>query len=38
MNAWWATDGNIYLSVSYVDGVVTIDHTNELPDLESYFG
>jgi len=38
MNAWWATDGNIYLSVGYADGVVTIDHTNELPDLESYFG
>lgn len=37
MNAWWATDGKIYLSVSYYDGLVTIDHTNELPDLESYF-
>jgi len=38
MNAWWATDGNIYLSVSFYDGTVTIDHTYELPDLESYFG
>jgi len=38
MNAWWATDGNIYLSVSCYDGTVTIDHTYELPDLESYFG
>ncbi len=38
MNAWWATDGNIYLSVSYYDGLVTIDHTKELPDLESFFG
>ena len=37
MNGWWATDGEIYLSVSYYEGVVTIDHTTELPDLESYF-
>ena len=38
MNGWWATDGNIYLSVSYYDGIVTVDHTKELPDLSSYFG
>jgi len=38
MNGWWATDGNIYLSISYYEGVVTVDHTYELPDLESYFG
>ena len=37
MNGWWATDGEIYLSVSYYEGVVTVDHTTELPDLESYF-
>ena len=37
MNSWWATDGEIYLSVSYYDGLVTIDHTKELPDLSSYF-
>ena len=37
MNGWWATDGEIYLSVSYYDSVVTIDHTTELPDLSSYF-
>ena len=37
MNSWWATDGEIYLSVSYYDGLVTIDHTKELPDLGSYF-
>jgi len=36
-NGWWATDGDIYLSLSYYEGVLTIDHTNELPDLESYF-
>lgn len=38
MNGWWATDGNIYLSVSYYDGVVTVDHTKELPDLEGLLG
>ena len=38
MDAWWGYDGNTYLSVSYYEGVVTIDHTKELPDLESYFG
>ena len=37
MNAWWATDGNIYLSVSYYEGVVTIDYTKELPDLSGFF-
>ncbi len=37
VSGWWATDGDIYLSVSYYDGVVTIDHTKELPDLDSYF-
>ena len=37
MNAWWATDGKIYLSVSYYDGVVTVDHTKELPDLSGLF-
>jgi len=38
MNGWWAYDGNTYLSVSYSDGTVIVDHTRELPDLESYFG
>jgi len=37
MDAWWATDGEIYLSVSFYDGIVTIDHTYDLPDLSSYF-
>ncbi|MBQ3160527.1 MAG: hypothetical protein IJC04_00210 [Oscillospiraceae bacterium] len=37
MNGWWATDGKLYLSMSYADGTVTVDHTNELPDLENYF-
>ncbi len=38
MNSWWAYDGKTYLSVSYYDGIVTVDHTKELPDLSSYFG
>jgi len=37
MNGWWATDGKLYLSMSYADGTVTVDHLSELPDLESYF-
>ena len=37
MDGWWATDGNIYLSISYYDGTVTVDHTYELPDIASYF-
>lgn len=38
MNGWWAYDGKTYLSVSFADGTVTVDHTKELPDLSSYFG
>ena len=38
MNGWWATDGEIYLSLSYYEGTVTVDHTYELPDLSSIFG
>ncbi len=37
MNGWWATDGKLYLSMSFADGTVTVDHLSELPDLESYF-
>ena len=33
MNGWWGYDGKTYLSVSYADGTVTVDHTSELPDL-----
>lgn len=36
-NGWWATDGEIYLSVSYSEGVVIVDHTKELPDLSGLF-
>lgn len=38
MDGWWAYDGNTYLSVSFSEGTVIVDHTKELPDLESYFG
>jgi len=38
MNGWWAYDGNTYLSVSYADGTVIVDHTKELPDLSGLFG
>lgn len=37
MNAWWGTNGNWYLSISYADGIVTVDHTTELPDLSGLF-
>lgn len=38
MDSWWGYDGTTYLSVSFYEGLITIDHTKELPDLESYFG
>ncbi len=38
MNAWWGTNGKWYLSISFVDGTVTVDHTTELPDLSGLFG
>ncbi len=38
MNGWWATDGDIYLSLSFSDGTLIIDHTTELPDLSGLFG
>ena len=37
MNGWWGYDGNTYLSVSFSEGTVIVDHTKELPDLASYF-
>lgn len=37
MNSWWGTDGNIYVSMSFYEDVLTIDHTTELPDLNEYF-
>ncbi len=38
VGGWWATDGNIYLSLSFYEGTLTIDHTKELPDLSGIFG
>ncbi len=38
INAWWGTNGRWYLSISYADGTVTIDHTTELPDMSELFG
>ncbi len=31
MNGWWGTNGEWYLSVSYDDGVITVDYTDENP-------
>ena len=38
MDGWWGTNGKLYLSFSYYDGTVTIDHMTELPDLSSLLG
>ncbi len=38
VDGWWATDGEIYLSLSLVGDTLTIDHTTELPDLSGLFG
>jgi len=35
---WWGTDGTVYVSMSYSDGTVIIDHMYELPDLSSLLG
>ena len=32
LNGWWGTNGEIYLSLSFSEGKVTVDHTYELPD------
>ena len=29
---WWGTNDTYYISVSYYDGTVTVDHLTELPD------
>lgn len=38
MNAWWGTNGTYYLSLSYYEGTVTVDHVTELPDFSSLMG
>ena len=35
---WWGTDGTWYVSLSFSEGVTTIDHLTELPDLNSIPG
>ena len=35
---WWGTDGTWYVSLSFSEGVTTIDHLTELPDLSSILG
>ena len=38
MNGWWGTNGKLYLSLSYYEGTLTVDHLNELPDMSSLLG
>ncbi len=38
MNGWWATDGELYISLSYSDGTVLVDHMTELPDMSGLLG
>ena len=35
---WWGYNGKWYISISHADGVTTIDHVTELPDMNSLFG
>lgn len=35
---WWGSNEKWYLSVSYAEGVTTIDHMTELPDLSGILG
>lgn len=37
LNGWWGTNGEWYLSFTYTEGTVLIDHMTELPDLSSLF-
>ncbi len=37
VDGWWATDGDIYLSISWDGTKVIVDHTNELPDMSGMF-
>lgn len=34
MNGWWATDGSLYIGVSYYEGIVTVDYMDEKPTME----
>ncbi len=35
---WWGYNGKWYISISHYDGVTTIDHVTELPDMSSLLG
>ena len=35
---WWGYNGKWYISISHYDGVTTIDHVTELPDMSSILG
>ena len=35
---WWGHNGTWYLSISHSEGVTTIDHVTELPDLSALLG
>ena len=35
---WWGYNGKWYISISHAEGVTTIDHLTELPDLSNIFG
>lgn len=35
---WWGYNGKWYISISHVEGVTTIDHVTELPDMSELLG
>ena len=35
---WWGTNGKWYISISHAEGVTTIDHVTELPDMSDLLG
>lgn len=35
---WWGYNGKWYISISHAEGITTIDHLTELPDLSNIFG
>lgn len=35
MNGWWATDGNLYIGISYTEGTVILDYMNEKPTFDT---
>ena len=35
---WWGYNGKWYISISHAEGVTTIDHVTELPDMSDLLG